>query len=115
MRRSRDGNIRCRVQQKGAEFTHHDSQGVEQPFNCWDPVIAPSGTDFYDGQMFPEWQDDAPIGGLQAQALVRLDIQSGEVMGKARHRPGVRDVAVASDGPGMLLVGGTLLRVCCQQ
>ncbi|MCQ0969471.1 PQQ-dependent sugar dehydrogenase (plasmid) [Paracoccus sp. TK19116] len=92
-------------------------EGMEQPVYYWDPVIGPSGMDFYDGDMFPEWQGDALIGGLVAQAIVRLDIADGQVAGEARHLEGIgriRDVEVASDGSVMLLTdadNGALVRV----
>ena len=47
--------------------------GMEQPLYYWDPVIAPSGLVFYEGEIFPDWQGDALIGGLAGQALVRLN------------------------------------------
>jgi glucose/arabinose dehydrogenase len=93
------------------------AEGMEQPVYYWDPVIAPSGMDFYEGEMFPEWQGDALIGGLQAGALVRLDLDGERVTGEARHLAGigrVRDVEVASDGAVMLLIDdakGSLIRV----
>lgn len=95
-------------------------EGMEQPVYYWDPVIAPSGLAIYDGAMFPEWQGDFLIGGLVAQALVRLDMQDGRVAGEARHLQGigrVRDVEVAADGSLMLLIDadrGRMVRVSRQ-
>ncbi|MRX49789.1 PQQ-dependent sugar dehydrogenase [Paracoccus sp. S-4012] len=92
-------------------------EGLEQPVYYWDPVIAPSGMVVYEGEMFPEWQGDFLIGGLQAQAVVRLDMQDDRVAGEARHLQGigrVRDVAVAPDGALMLLIdadNGSMIRV----
>jgi aldose sugar dehydrogenase len=92
-------------------------EGMEQPVYYWDPVIAPSGLVFYDGEMFSDWQGDALIGGLAGQALVRLTIEKGRVSGEARYLEGqgrVRDVAIAQeDGAIMLLIdsdNGALLR-----
>lgn len=91
--------------------------GTEQPVYYWDPVIAPGGMAFYDGTLFPEWQGDLLIGGLQAGALVRLELTEGRVEGEARHLQGVgrvRDVEIARDGSIMLLTdkrNGALLRV----
>lgn len=82
-------------------------QGMEQPIYYWDPVIAPSGMVFYQGAMFPEWRGDALIGGLQARALVRLQIRDGRVTGEQHLAPGigrVRDVEVAPDGAIMMLI-----------
>ncbi|SNY90200.1 Glucose/arabinose dehydrogenase, beta-propeller fold [Cohaesibacter sp. ES.047] len=81
--------------------------GMEQPVYYWDPVIAPSGMVFYDGDMFPAWRGDALIGGLASRALVRLEIEDGKVVGEARYIEGnarIRDVDVdASDGSIIVL------------
>mgnify|MGYP006271162295 CR=1 FL=1 len=76
-------------------------EGMEQPVYYWDPVIAPSGADIYRGDMFPEWEGDLLIGGLVAEAIVRLDLEDGRVQGEERLIEGVgrvRDVTVGSDG-----------------
>ena len=91
--------------------------GTEQHVYFWDPVIAPGGMQFYDGEMFPDWQGDLLIGGMQAAALVRLELADGQVTGEARHLQDigrVRDVEIASDGSVMLLTddeNGALIRV----
>lgn len=91
--------------------------GTEQPVYFWDPVIAPGGMRFYGGDMFPDWQGDLLIGGMQAAALVRLELADGRVAGEARHLQDigrVRDVEIASDGAVMLLTDeedGQLIRV----
>lgn len=92
-------------------------EGMEQPIYYWDPVIAPSGMVFYDGDVFPDWQGDALIGGLASQSLVRLEIEDGRVTGEARYLQGqgrVRDVDVAQDGAVMVLTdagNGALYRL----
>ncbi|MCF3974207.1 PQQ-dependent sugar dehydrogenase [Paracoccus salsus] len=92
-------------------------EGTEQPVYYWDPVIAPGGMVFYDGAMFPDWQGDLLIGGLQSSSLVRLELEENRVTGEARHLQNigrVRDVDVAQDGAIMLLTdeqNGTLFRV----
>lgn len=92
-------------------------EGMEQPVYYWDPVIAPSGMVFYDGEMFPEWQGDILVGALRGQSLVELELENDRVSGEARHLPGigrVRDVAVAPDGAVMLLIdadNGQMIRV----
>lgn len=83
--------------------------GLEQPVYYWDPVIAPSGMTFYHGEMFPEWQGDALIGGLRAEAVVRLKIENGRVTGEQRLAEGigrVRDIEVAPDGALLVLLDG---------
>jgi glucose/arabinose dehydrogenase len=36
--------------------------GYQQPVYYWDPVIAPSGVQFYTGDLFPEWRGNLFIG-----------------------------------------------------
>ena len=92
-------------------------EGMEQPVYYWDPVIAPSGMAFYDGEMFPDWQGDALIGSLTPGALVRLELEGGRVVGEERlleDAGRIRDVAVAPDGAVLLLTdagNGALLRL----
>lgn len=91
-------------------------EGMEQPVYYWDPVIAPSGMTFYDGPMFPEMKGDILIGGLRGQALVRLKLDKGRVVGEQRFLEGigrVRDVVLAPDGSLYLLLEdkGQLVRV----
>lgn len=92
--------------------TAHTPEFVE-PVYYWDPVIAPGGMVFYDAgaqtgrtAMFPEWQGDLLIAGLQASALVRLDMEDGAVVGEERLAQGigrVRDVALDHDGSVLFL------------
>jgi len=90
-------------------------EGMEQPVYYWDPVIAPSGMVFYQGGMFPEWRGDALIGGLQAQALVRLRLDGDRVTGEQRLVQGigrVRDIEIAPDGALLVLTdAGELIRL----
>lgn len=91
--------------------------GMEQPIYYWDPVIAPGGMAFYQGEMFPDWQGDLLIGGLVAQALVRLTLDNDRVTGGARYLQGVgrvHDVDIARDGAVMILTdaeNGALIRI----
>ncbi|PWR23074.1 PQQ-dependent sugar dehydrogenase [Zavarzinia compransoris] len=91
--------------------------GMEQPVYYWDPVIAPSGLVFYDGDMFPGWRGSALIGGLSGMALVRLELDGARVTGEARYlrdEARIRDVAVAPDGAVMILTDsddGALIRL----
>jgi glucose/arabinose dehydrogenase len=91
--------------------------GMEQPVYYWDPVIAPSGMAFYEGDMFPDWRGSVLIGGLAGQALVRLTLKDNRVTGEARYLQGsarIRDVAVARDGAVMILTdaqNGALIRI----
>jgi glucose/arabinose dehydrogenase len=91
--------------------------GMEQPIYYWDPVIAPSGMAFYQGDMFPEWRGSVLIGSLAGMALVRLKLEEGRVTGEARYLQDenrIRDVAVADDGSVIVLTDdsdGQVLRL----
>jgi len=56
--------------------------GYEQPVYYWDPVIAPSGAQFYAGDEFPEWNGNLLVGALVQNALVRLVLEDGKVTGE---------------------------------
>jgi glucose/arabinose dehydrogenase len=57
---------------------------MEQPVYYWDPVISPSGMTIYSGDLFPEWRGNFFIGGLSAEALVRLVVAGDRVVGEER-------------------------------
>jgi glucose/arabinose dehydrogenase len=77
-------------------------QGFEQPVYYWDPVIAPSGMQFYSGKAFPAWKGSLFIGALKEQRLVRLAIENGRVVGEehllADRKQRIRDVREGPDG-----------------
>ncbi len=76
--------------------------GYEQPVYYWDPVIAPSGAQFYSGEAFPEWRGSLFIGGLKDKKLVRLRLRDGKVSGEehllAERGQRIRDVRQGADG-----------------
>jgi glucose/arabinose dehydrogenase len=73
-----------------------------QPVYYWDPVIAPSGAQFYSGDVFPSWQGSLFIGALREARLVRVTIENERVTGEEhllvdRGRR-IRDVRQGPDG-----------------
>jgi glucose/arabinose dehydrogenase len=76
--------------------------GYEQPVYYWDPVIAPSGAEFYTGQAFPEWRGSLFTGGLKDRMLVRVRLENGKVVGEehllAERGQRVRDVRQGPEG-----------------
>lgn len=76
--------------------------GFEDPVYYWDPVIAPSGMQFYSGKAFPEWRGNLFIGALREQRLVRLVIENGRVTGEEHlltdRGQRIRDVREGEDG-----------------
>ncbi len=77
-------------------------EGTEQPVYYWDPVIAPSGAQFYTGDAFPEWKGSLFIGGMKDKRLVRLTLKDDRVSGEehllADRGQRVRDVRQGPDG-----------------
>ena len=76
--------------------------GCEQPVYYWDPVIAPSGAQWYTGEAFPAWRGNLFVGGLRDSALVRLVIEGDRVVGEehllADRGQRIRDVRQGPDG-----------------
>ena len=76
--------------------------GFESPVYYWDPVIAPSGAQFYTGDAFPDWRGSLFVGGLKDARLVRLTMADGRVTGEehllADRRQRIRDVRQGPDG-----------------
>ena len=79
-----------------------DRSGFEPPRYYWDPVIAPSGAQFYTGDAFPAWRGSLFVGGLKDRMLVRLTLEGDRVTGEehllAERGQRVRDVRQGPDG-----------------
>ena len=77
-------------------------EGFESPLYYWDPVIAPSGAQFYTGAAFPEWRGSLFVGSLVQTRLVRLTLDGTRVSGEehllSERGQRVRDVRQAPDG-----------------
>ncbi|MBZ4690093.1 MAG: Glucose sorbosone dehydrogenase precursor [Cereibacter sp.] len=92
-------------------------EGMEEPTYYWDPVIAPGGMIFYEGEAFPGWQGDILVGSLRPGALVRLTLEDGRVTGEERMLTDVgrvRDVEETAEGDILILIDaedGAVLRV----
>lgn len=95
-----------------------EQQGLEQPVYYWDPVISPGALAIYDGELFSEWKGDFLIAGLSSQALIRLRLENGKVVGEERllteRDQRLREVVQGPDGAVYLLTDeddGELLRL----
>ncbi len=77
-------------------------EGYEQPVYYWDPVIAPSGAQFYTGAAFPAWRGSLFVGALREQRLVRLVIKDNRITGEEHlltdRGQRIRDVRQGADG-----------------
>jgi glucose/arabinose dehydrogenase len=76
--------------------------GYEQPAYYWDPVIAPSGAQWYTGGAFPAWRGSLFVGALKEKRLVRLEVENDRVTGEehllTERGQRVRDVRQGPDG-----------------
>ena len=90
------------VEYSGAAVGEGVTQDAEtsQPVYYWDPVIAPSGMAFYDGDSIPAWNGAFIIGGLVSQGLVVVHFDDEHVISEERVplEARVRDVRVGPDG-----------------
>lgn len=93
-------------------------EGFQQPVYYWDPVIAPSGAQFYNGSAFPAWRGSLFVGGMVAKALVRLQLRNDRVVGEEHLLTGrgqrIRDVREGPDGALYVVTdetSGELLRI----
>lgn len=79
-----------------------DRTGYERPVYYWDPVIAPSGAQWYTGDAFPAWRGSLFIGALRDKRLVRVVVEGDRVVGEEhllRDRDQrIRDVRQGPDG-----------------
>ncbi len=77
-------------------------EGFVDPVYYWDPVIAPSGAEFYTGSAFPGWRGNLFTGALKDKLLVRLVIENGKVTGEEHllkdRGQRIRDVRQGPDG-----------------
>ena len=63
----------------GKKIPDHDTRpDLEAPKAYWVPAISPAGLMFYDGDLFPEWQGNAFLGGLSSEALIRVEFDGDE-------------------------------------
>lgn len=93
-------------------------EGMEQPVYYWDPSIATSGLAFYTGNLFPEWNGNAFVGGLAGAHLERLVLDGDAVVAKETLLDGrgdrIRDIRQGPDGALYVLIDdkhGKILRL----
>lgn len=86
-----------------------EAPGMEQPALHWTPSIAVCGMDFYEGDLFPQWQNNLFAGGLASEELHRLVIEGDTVVRDEIILSGIgriRDVASGPEGALYLVLNG---------
>jgi glucose/arabinose dehydrogenase len=58
--------------------------GMEQPLHYYVPSIAPSGMEFYTGNVFPKWRGNLFIGAMALKHLNRLVLRDNKVVHEER-------------------------------
>ena len=74
---------------------------MEQPVWYWRPSPAVCGIDFYQGKLFPKWNNKLLVGALKYEDLRVLDIEKDRVMHEEvilKNAGRVRDVVCGPDG-----------------
>lgn len=89
---------------------------MEGPKVVWTPAQAPSGLEFYTGDVFPDWYGDLFSGGLAGEQVRRIILDGEEVTGEEAITIGkrVRHVAQGPDGYLYILTDhedGELIRI----
>jgi glucose/arabinose dehydrogenase len=58
--------------------------GMEQPIYYYDPAVAPSGINFYTGNLISEWKGNLFMATLRGMHIVRLVIKDNKIIGEER-------------------------------
>uniref|UniRef100_UPI004057A062 PQQ-dependent sugar dehydrogenase n=1 Tax=Candidatus Electrothrix sp. TaxID=2170559 RepID=UPI004057A062 len=101
----------------GFAIPDHDTRPeFHAPEAYWVPTVAPSGLIIYSGNLFPDWQGNAFLGGLRSQSLVRIKIEGQQAEEAERFDMGerIREVEQGPNGAIWVLEdgnGGKLLKL----
>jgi glucose/arabinose dehydrogenase len=91
-------------------------EGMEQPVWYWNPSTAVCAIDFYQGDLFPKWNNKLLVGSLKYQDVRLLKIENDRIMHEEiilKDAGRVRDVVCGSDGAVYIVLNdpGTILRL----
>ena len=101
----------------GSKIPDHPTRPEFAVPTCyWFPAISPSGLMFYTGDLFPKWKNNALIGGMSVEMIIKLTLNGNKVQSEERIPVGkrIRDLIQAPDGSIWLLTDykdGELLRM----
>lgn len=93
----------------GTPIPDHDTRPeFKAPAVSWSPVISPSSLMFYHGNLFPAWKNNAFVGGLSSEALIRIEFNGNTAREAERFDMGarIREVEQGPDGAIWLLEDG---------
>jgi glucose/arabinose dehydrogenase len=78
-----------------------ENESMQQPSLYWKPSIAVCGLDFYNGDLFPKWQNKLIVGALKYEEVRLLHIYNDRVIHEQvilKNLGRVRDVQTGPDG-----------------
>lgn len=87
-----------------SEKVYCTDSNIVEPMKAWSPVIAPSGLDYYDSDIIPEWKNSLVMGSLKSQGFRVLHLnQTGDIIINEevlfiKEFGRIRDVCVSPDG-----------------
>ena len=84
--------------------------GFEAPKVFWNPAISPAGLMVYSGKLWPQWNGDVFLGGMNTPGLVRVDVTgTGAAKGDFWDMGGqrIREVEEGPDGAIYALEDGS--------
>jgi glucose/arabinose dehydrogenase len=94
-----------------------EKEGMEQPLKYWVPSIAPCGSNFYTGKLFPKWQNQLFVAALGSKELHRVEINGGKavadevVLKGASEDDRMREVIGGPDGALYVLFRNRIARI----
>lgn len=98
------------VHYSGVDIPDHGAEDdFRAPAEYWVPAISPGSLLIYQGELFPDWENSALLGGLSGQVLVRveLDGEDAAVVGEWDMGERIRAVEEGPDGAIWLLEDGS--------
>ena len=76
-------------------------EGMEQPVKHWTPSVGVCPLEFYTGNLFPKWKNQAFVGALAYEEIKRLEMEGNEVVAEEvimKNFGRVRDLKTGPDG-----------------
>ena len=82
---------------------------LTKPVLYWNPIVAPGSLTFYKGNVFPQWNGSALVGGMATMTVNRIIIDGPNAKMAERWNVGrrIRDIEVAPDGNIWMLEDST--------
>lgn len=88
------------INYNGTTFTTDlEKAGMEQPDLYWVPSIAPCGSTFVSGDLFPGWKGNLLVGSLRYHYINRCIMENGEIVGEEKLLENIGRVRAVEESP----------------